>query len=303
MIPLNNKPDPPQINYRPVPFNFVDLEEKASDYLDKVKAEAIQLTTRARDEVVRLRETTLTEIETNRREAAEESQRVRAELDILHQRLSEEEANFKTRKEQLEGEAIKLKATLKQNEDIARKNGYDEGLKLGQEEGFKEGYGDGELQATIDYAEKIRHEASIQLGAQLETLVPAIKEMIEQMVMAKQSFLQLWESSAIDVAAAIAERAIARHLPQMVDVPLRLLREGLELAAGNAAVKVRIHPDDYEALKPQMDILVAEMSVAAKTEIVPDIKINKGGCFLETSLGVIDQSIESRIDRIKMELV
>ena len=304
MIPLNSTPDSSKpVQYRPVPFNFVDLEEKASDYLNKVKAEAMLLMTTTREEVARLREATLTEIENNRKDAAEESERVRTELSTLRKRLADEETHYKTKKDQLEGETLRLKSELRQNEDVARKKGYDEGLQLGQEEGFKKGYADGELQATIDYAEKIRHEASIQLAAQLETLLPSIQEMVDQLGMAKQSFLQLWEESAIGFAAAIAERAISRHLPEMVDVPLKLLREGLELAAGNAAVKIRVNPDDYEALKPQMDMLITQMSTAAKTEVSPDPRITKGGCLLETSFGVIDQTIESRIERIKMELV
>lgn len=293
----------PPVSYRPVPFNFVDLEEKATDYLAKVKAEALQIAAQARNEVARLRETTFAEIEEARSQARQEAETMRLQLDELGVRLREEEANFQKRKIELESETIRIKAELKQNEDSARKNGYDEGYGVGYDEGKSRGYADGELQATVDYAEKVGNEATIQLGTRLETLLPALQGMIGQLETAKQSFLQLWEQSAIKVATSIAQRAISRQLPEMVDVPMKLLREALELAAGGTSVKVRLNPDDYETLQPQMDLLIGEMLGAAQTEVVPDGKISPGGCVLETSLGVIDNQIEARLERIEQELV
>ncbi|MDR1923237.1 MAG: hypothetical protein LBQ66_02590 [Planctomycetaceae bacterium] len=306
---MSTKSDNQQMTYRPVPFNFVDLEAKASDFLSRVKAEAVQVAAEARNEVAKIREFArierereIAEVEQARFNARQETETIRRQLSELHQRLQTEEENFKKRKDELESEAIKLKAQLKQNEDIARKTGYDEGYQVGYDEGKAKGYADGELQATIDYAEKVRREAEIQLGTQLETLLPALKTMVEQLETAKQSFLQLWEQSAVKVAVSIAERAISRQLPEMIDVPIKLLREALELGAGSASVRIRLHPGDYDALQPQMDILVREMTSAAHSEIVPDTKISPGGCVLETSLGTIDNQIESRLERIEQEL-
>ena len=293
----------PQNIYRPVPLNFVDLEEKAKTYLDKVKADAVSITTAARNEVARLRETTLAEIERTRSEAKRESNEIRRQLDVLNEKLRHEEATFVKQKELHESEIIKHQQVVKETTENARKTGYDEGYQLGCDEGKKKGYVDGELQASMDHAEQVRRETEIQLGAKLETLFPALQKMVDQLEAARQSFLLLWEQSAIHVAQSIAERAIGRQLPEMIDVPLRLLRESLELGAGSATVKVRLNPDDYEALRPQVDSLIEEMAVAAKMEIVPDGRVTLGGCLLETSLGVIDNRIGSRLDRIEEELV
>jgi flagellar assembly protein FliH len=300
---------PPPITYRPVPFNFVDLEEKASDFLARVKAEAVQVAAEARNEVARIRELarverekTLAELEQARLNANLETETIRNQLSELHKHLQTEEELFKKRKEQLESETIKLKAQLKQDEDTARKNGYDAGYQTGYSEGNTKGYADGELQATIDYAEKIRREAEIQLGTQLETLVPALKTMIEQFETAKQSFLQLWEQCVIKVATSIAEQAISRSLPEMIDVPLTLLREVLELGTGSAVVRIRLNTNDYNTLQPQIDVLVREMTKSVQTEIIPDPKISPGGCILETALGTVDNQIETRLERIEQEL-
>ena len=298
-----------QAAYSIAPFNFVDLEEKATSYLAQVRAEAAQVITNTRNEVERVRhiaaaewEKSAAELEQTRSKAREEAETIRKHLDELRQRLQAEEENFKTRKEQLEGEAIKLKAQLKQNEDVARKNGYDEGKKVGYDEGHSKGYADGEMKAMIDYAEKVQREAEIQLGAKLETLLPALTTMIDRLEMAKQTFLQQWEQSAIKVAETIAVKVIDRQLPEMADVPLRLLREALELGTGSTSIRIRLNTADYEALKPQIDLVIQEMTRSVPTEIIGDALVSPGGCILETPQGTIDNRIETRLARIEEEL-
>ncbi|MDR1925934.1 MAG: hypothetical protein LBQ66_16320 [Planctomycetaceae bacterium] len=302
MIKMSDSELARSIKYRPVPFNFVDLEAKASDFMSKVKFDANQIASEARDEVARLRAAAFAEIEQTRERARIEAESIRSHLDDLNKKLQEEESNFEKRKAQLEAETKALREQARLEEETAKKTGYEDGYNIGYSEGTAKGYADGELQATVDYAERVRNEASIQLGVQLETLMPALKIMIDRLETARQSFLQLWEQSAIHFAVLIANRAISRELPNMIDVPLRLIRESLELGTGSTSIKIRINPDDYESLKPQIDLLVDELSVAAQTQIVPDGKISSGGCVLETALGVIDNQIESRLERIEQEL-
>jgi len=297
------------VAYRLAPFNFVDLEDKATTYIAQVKEEAARVMTKAQSELDRIRQTIATEwekstaeLEQARSQAREETETIRKQLDELRQRLQEEEENFNTRKEQLENEAIKLKAQLKQSEETARTTGYEEGKKLGYDEGHSKGYADGEMQATIDYTEKVRREAEIQLGTKLETLLPALTTMIEQIDVAKQSFLQHWERSAMKVAGAIAAKAIDQQLPEMIDVPIRLLREALELGTGSTSLRIRLNEEDYTALAPQIDILIREMARSIQTEIVSDASVSPGGCILETPQGTIDNRIESRLARIEEEL-
>jgi len=278
-------PQEPSAAYRPVPFNFCDLERKAQDYLAKVKQDALAIATHARDEIAKMRDEAQKELAFAKKEAA----RVREQGEALDKRLAEEHSALDTRRREVE--------------ETAQKNGYESGYKSGYDEGRQKGYSDGEVQAMTDYAEKVRREAEIQLAGKLETLLPALQTTVRNLETVQQSFLLHWEKSAIGVATAIAERAISRQLPEMVDVPLKLLREALELAVGCTQMKIRLNPTDYETLQPQIDLLIAELSGAAATELVPDHKVSPGGCAIETSLGIIDQRIESRLDRIQMELV
>jgi len=291
------------------PFNFIDLEDKAAKYIAQVREEAARVVSEAKNEVLRMQQNAAAELEKSaaelnqsRDQARAETDTIRKQLDELNTRLKNEEQNFKTRKEQLESEAAQLKEQLRQDEETAKKTGYEEGQKAGFDEGHSKGYADGEMKAQIDYAEKVQREAEIQLGTKLETLLPALTAMIEQLDVARQSFLQHWERSAVRVACTIAAKAINRQLPELVDVPLKLLRESLELSTGSTSLRIRLNEEDYETLRPQIDVLIQEMARSVQTEVVGDASILPGGCVLETPQGMIDNRIEARLARIEEEL-
>lgn len=308
-MPSRSASTPKSLAYSLAPFNFVDLEDKASKYISHVQAEAAKIVAQAQNEVEVIRqaaavdcEKAAAETERTRSQARVEAETIRKQLDELQDRLQAEEKNFAARKEQLENEAMKLKAQLKQDEETARKTGFDEGKKTGYDEGHSQGYADGEMKAMIDYAEKVQREAEIQLGTKLESLMPALSAIVDQFEASRQTFLQHWEQSAVKLVMSIAAKTIDRELPEMQDVPIRLLREALELSTGSPFLRIRLNQEDYESLKPQIDLLLQEMVRSVPTEIVGDESITLGGCVLETPQGIIDNQIETRLARIEQEL-
>ena len=141
-----------------------------------------------------------------------------------------------------------------------------------------------------------------RLGKELNTLKPALLQAVEEIRHAKQAWLQQWEQSAIHVAAAIAGRLVRRELTQRPDVPIALVREALELAAGSAQLKIRLNPTDHANLHDQVQSVVRELTPLADAELIPDPQITAGGCRVETRFGVIDQQFESQLARIEEEL-
>ena len=63
-----------------------------------------------------------------------------------------------------------------------------------------------------------------------------------------------------------------------------------------------MNPTDVATLKNRIKTVLEETGNLAKTEIVPDSTITRGGCVVETGLGVIDERLESRLQRIVEEL-
>jgi flagellar assembly protein FliH len=179
-------------------------------------------------------------------------------------------------------EALQIVAKAQQDAQALRQKAEVEGRKAGQ--------------ATVEQL------VQKQLGTQLTTLLPALRQAVEEIRHARQSWLVHWEKSAVHLAAAIAGRLARRELSQHPEVPLPLIREALELAAGNADLRLHLSPDDLAALKPQVEALLAEFSSLGTAELVADPQVTRGGCRVETRFGTIDQQFEAQLARIEEEL-
>lgn len=141
-----------------------------------------------------------------------------------------------------------------------------------------------------------------QLAGQLETLLPALQQVILQVQDAKQAWLSHWEKTAVHVAAAIAGRLLRRELPETPEITLTLLREALDLAAGSPRLRIHMSPADLQTLAPQVEALTQELSLISDVQWIADDGVGQGGCRVETEFGVIDQQFEAQLARIEEEL-
>jgi flagellar assembly protein FliH len=183
---------------------------------------------------------------------------------------------------QVRAEAAKILAKAQQDAAAIRKQAEAEGRKAGQA--------------------AVAQVVEAQLGRQLTTLLPALRQAIDEIRDAKQAWLTQWEKSSVNVAAAIASRVIRRELSRAPEIPLTLIREALELAAGSPQLRLQVNPADHAALGPQIESLVKELAPLAPAEIVADPEITAGGCRVETRFGAIDQQFETQLARIEEEL-
>lgn len=259
------------------PFTFARLERRTGDYLVQIREQAARIAEEAKEEIARYRQEAEAELaETERRNEIErrELERLRTELDRREQALSE--AAFQTERQK--------------------------GFEAGWTEGEKSGYEQGTARAKTEMESNLKEETQRRLDELTGSIRPAVAALSEQLGRTRRSLLERWETNVLQIAAAIAHQAIARELERMPELPLALLRESLELAVGCTAVKIRMNPDDLAALKPRVDALLTEFAALTRVETAADERIAPGGCVVETSQGIIDQRIETRLERIIAEL-
>ncbi len=137
---------------------------------------------------------------------------------------------------------------------------------------------------------------------QTATALPALEQAVQAIEVAREAWIKQWNDTAIDLAAAIAQRVIRRELLQQPEIPLELVREALELASGANVVHLHMHPADISALGDRVFELIKRFESVGSAEVSPDDSIERGGCRVRTEFGVIDQTIETQLARIKEEL-
>jgi flagellar assembly protein FliH len=141
-----------------------------------------------------------------------------------------------------------------------------------------------------------------KVAKRMETLLPALERVIQQIDDAKGEILNHWQRSAASAVTAIAERVIRQELTHRPEITLELIAESLRLAAGSSEITLRINPIDQENLGSQIERLTATLGRLAPSQIVADPAVSAGGCVVETKFGIIDQQIESQLGRVRDEL-
>jgi len=145
-------------------------------------------------------------------------------------------------------------------------------------------------------------EVAAETARRMETLAPAVRAAVDELQTSKQAWLAHWERTAVGLANRIAERILRRELAADHELPLRLVRESLELAIGADGVQVVFNPADLARLGDSVEKVVREFSRMGKIDIVGDERVAAGGCRLESRHGSIDQQLATQLQRIEDEL-
>ncbi len=145
-----------------------------------------------------------------------------------------------------------------------------------------------ELEALV--AERASRQVADQILKESQT---AILEAVQNLVSAHERMSEELSNRSVELAILVARRIVARELQTQPDIVTDLVREGLEVL--NVRDRVRVHlGSEFAVLK---DELVAHFSAAGTMiDANLDSALPAYGCVVETEVGSVDESIESRLD-------
>ena len=158
-------------------------------------------------------------------------------------------------------------------------------------------------QAGRDAAQAAIHQMlDDKVAAQIRTLRPALDQVAQELRDARGQWLTHWHRTAVVVAREMAERILRREVQHDVELPLTLVREALDLAAGMGEVTIRMSVQDYDNLKSSVQQIVESLSTVANARVVADESVDAGSCLVTTQFGEIDQRISTQLARLEEEL-
>ncbi|HTN74859.1 MAG TPA: FliH/SctL family protein [Pirellulaceae bacterium] len=188
--------------------------------------------------------------------------------------------------QQVKAEAAQIIVKAQQDAALLRKQAQEQGSK-----------------AAHDTAEKSVHaRVDAQVRQQMQTALPALDQITQALLAARLEWMQKWETNALQLALAVAEKIVRRELIKQPEITLAWVREALELAAGSQSIKLYLNPEDHRALGKEVTAIAQQLDRLATTEIHPSEQISPGGCLIQTEYGSIDQRLESQLARIAEEL-
>jgi flagellar assembly protein FliH len=156
-----------------------------------------------------------------------------------------------------------------------------------EREAFAKGFSQGELAGA---------EAAGQRG---EMMLHRLMQTIEELTQVRAQMIQQTERQMVQLALGIARRVIHREVSLDADLLVAMARVALERLGETAQVKIRLHPDDYEAAGAAR---VAQLS-GSNVMILADANLHRGGCRIESDMGVMDAGVDAQLQEIARALL
>lgn len=157
---------------------------------------------------------------------------------------------------------------------FVEKKAYDKGLAEGKEIGYK------------------------QKTGELLSLIKSLEDVLKNFGNVKNEIVKKFEPYVIDISLKAAEKIIGDELISGSAKLGGIIVSALENLPGATLVKIRLNPDDYSMfLMQKRELLTGK--VFAGIEIIADETVSKGGSIIESDVGMIDATLETRIEELK----
>ena len=154
-----------------------------------------------------------------------------------------------------------------------------EQVRVARQAGYQDGYRDG-LVALEGFKQSFAHQATLQIGALLQSTgsqLDALQQLMADTIAA----------TAVNLARQVVRAELRAHPHAVVSVA----REALDTLLLSARhITLRVHPDDH----PLVADGAGDVLAARGARLVADPAITRGGCLVESSIGHIDASVETR---------
>ncbi|MDI3543081.1 MAG: flagellar assembly protein FliH [Candidatus Atribacteria bacterium] len=198
------------------------------------------------------------------------------EKDINEEERFQEEISLiieeaKRKAQQILEEAEKGKKNI---EDKAKKEGWEEGIKIGKEEVQKE------WQKKVALWEQ-----------ELREIYNYREEMVEKL---KEPLLEL--------SFAIARKIIGREAEREPFVEL-MIERALKKLSNRERVILRVSQEEYGLVREIREELMRRIDGIDYLEIQEDHRLKRGECLVETTFGSIDARVDTQLENIREELL
>jgi hypothetical protein len=123
-------------------------------------------------------------------------------------------------------------------------------------------------------------------------LTHAFEEAVELLALERQRVFEQTASQLAELAAVIARRVIAREISLKPELVFGLVREGLEALGKHDRVLVRLG-SGFEGQRDMLEQRLVDRGSRAEVRIEPQLP--EHACLVETDLGQVDESVETRL--------
>lgn len=136
-------------------------------------------------------------------------------------------------------------------------------------------------------------------GQRSEAMVKRLTDTLQELVQLRNQLIHQTERQMVELALAVARRVVHREVTLDPDLLIAMARVALDRLGEAAQITVRLNPDDFQATGAAR----AAQLTASNVKVVADGRIPRGGCRVESTMGVLDAGIDAQIHEIAQALL
>jgi flagellar assembly protein FliH len=110
------------------------------------------------------------------------------------------------------------------------------------------------------------------------------------------------EEVVVELSVMAAEHILEHEISENSQIVIEQTRKAIQSLDKDIIFKIRLHPDNIEALKEAKSSLSTDASRMKSVEISADESVDRGSCILETSAGTIDARLSTQFDKMRLSL-
>ena len=156
-----------------------------------------------------------------------------------------------------------------------------------EREAFAKGFAQGERSGQ---------EAADQRG---EAMLRRLTETLQELTQLRSQMIHQTERQMVELALAVARRVVHREVSLDPDLLIAMARVALDRLGEAAQITVRLNPDDYRITGAAR----VEQLNASNVTVVADGRIARGGCRVESEMGILEPGIDAQIHEIAQALL
>lgn len=151
-----------------------------------------------------------------------------------------------------------------------------------EREAFTKGYAQGE-------------RAGLEAGGQrAEAMLRRLAKTVEEIGTLRDEMVRRTERELVELSLAIARRVLHREVSVDPELASALAHVALERIGPSSTAIIRLHPDDYSIVTGHQ----ADLWNGRSVKVLPDPKVARGGCLVESDFGTIDASVDAQLKEV-----
>ena len=132
----------------------------------------------------------------------------------------------------------------------------------------------------------------------IEAVIHQFENVLTEIDRQRKELDRAYEREMLQIVLSLSKKILHYELTLQEQTISATLQEAFQYVVDRRKVIVHLNPIDYQYLQTHPEGSPFPLDDKTGIQVVEDSSITRGGCFLETSFGEVDATIESQFDEI-----